>query len=70
MKCEHFERKQCPKCGKYYFGHSALSREDNQMAICPDCGTREALMGIGIDNDEIERILDIVHEHTLGEANV
>ena len=35
--------KVCPKCGKTYRGHPAISRVDNVTAICPLCGTREAL---------------------------
>ena len=33
----------CPRCGKAYHGPPALSREDNETLICPDCGTRQAL---------------------------
>lgn len=33
----------CPKCGCEYTGRPALSREDNETEICPDCGMREAL---------------------------
>ena len=51
----------CPKCGKHYHGTPALSREDNETLICPDCGTREALEGIGVDSAEQEQILDTIH---------
>lgn len=37
------EKKICPKCGRSYTGKPALSREDNRSAICPRCGTEEAL---------------------------
>lgn len=33
----------CPKCRKPYTGRPALSRVDNKMNICPDCGMREAI---------------------------
>ena len=33
----------CPLCGRTYHGAPALSREDNETLICPDCGTRQAL---------------------------
>ena len=39
----------CPRCGAplpWGFG-GALSRIDNETEICPPCGTREALEGIG-----------------------
>lgn len=36
-------RRKCPKCGKYYCGCPALSREDNKTEICPECSTGEAL---------------------------
>ena len=32
----------CPLCGRAYHGAPALSREDNETLICPDCGTRQA----------------------------
>lgn len=51
----------CPKCGKHYHGTPALSREDNETLICPDCGTREALESIGVDSTEQEQILDTIH---------
>lgn len=53
--------KTCPRCGKQYRGAPALSRVDNKTLICPDCGTREALESIGVDNDEQEKILDTIH---------
>lgn len=34
---------ECPKCGKKYYGVSAISREDNKTEICPICGVKEAL---------------------------
>lgn len=53
----------CPRCGQEYTGHPSLSRTDNQTLVCPDCGTREALIGIGLPNDEIEKIIATIHEH-------
>jgi len=52
----------CPKCHKEYQGCPSLSREDNETLICPDCGTREALQSIGINPDEIEKIVEIINE--------
>ncbi len=37
------KRHKCPKCGKYYVGYPALSREDNKTEICPGCGVSEAI---------------------------
>ena len=37
------KRYKCPKCGKYYTGHPALSRDDNKTEICPECGINEAI---------------------------
>lgn len=54
------ETKVCPKCGKTYKGHPAISRVDNKTPICPNCGTREALEGLGINNDEIESIMKTI----------
>lgn len=52
----------CPLCGKSYGEAPALSRTDNETLICPDCGTRQALESIGIDAEERERILSIIHQ--------
>lgn len=53
--------KICPRCGNAYHGASALSRQNNEMLICPDCGTREALESIGVDEKEQESILATIH---------
>ena len=52
----------CPLCGKTYGEAPALSRTDNETLICPDCGTRQALESIGIDEEEREKILSIIHQ--------
>ena len=52
----------CPLCSKSYGEAPALSRTDNETLICPDCGTRQALESIGIDAEERERILSIIHQ--------
>ena len=56
----------CPLCGKAYGGHPALSRTDNETLICPDCGTRQALEGLGISREEQDRIIETIHLHTRG----
>ena len=61
MKTNELRTVVCPKCGKAYTGHPALSRTDNITLICPDCGIREALESIGVSTDEQERILDTIH---------
>ena len=61
MKDEERHMKVCPICGKPYDGHPALSREDNETLICPDCGTRQALESIGVSTEEREKILSIIH---------
>ena len=50
----------CPKCGKTYKGHPAISRDDNETPICPTCGTREALESIGISKEEQDRIIKVI----------
>ena len=52
----------CPLCGKTYGEAPALSRTDNETLICPDCGTRQALESIGIDAEEREKIIAIIHQ--------
>lgn len=54
------EIKVCPKCGGAYKGHPAISRTDNVTAICPLCGTREALESLGLKADEIESIIQTI----------
>ena len=53
--------KICPRCGQAYYEAPALSRIDNHTPICPDCGTREALESMDVDQEEQEVILAIVH---------
>lgn len=55
---------QCAKCGKVFRGVPAQSREDPDLLICPDCGTREALQSIGVSDEECEEIIRIIHKHT------
>lgn len=40
---EATRNRRCPECGGIYTGTPALSRKDNKTAICPDCGTKEAV---------------------------
>ena len=56
----------CPKCGTVYHDRPAISREDNNTLICPDCGTREALMTLGIDPEEQEQIIQAIHRGRTG----
>ena len=61
MQTNEIRVQVCPKCGKLFSERGAVSREDNKTLICPDCGTREALESIGIDETEQEKILDTIH---------
>ena len=61
MKDNTIRIKTCPRCGKVYHGAPALSREDNETYICPDCGTREALASIGVHEKEQALILETIH---------
>jgi len=53
------KRRKCPKCGKYYVGYPALSREDNKTEICPECGIKEAIsiFKLSLKYLEIDRFL-------------
>lgn len=65
MKESNVERiAVCPKCCKAYHGYPALSRMDNTTLICPDCGVREALEGMGISAEEQESIIEIIHRRS------
>lgn len=59
----------CPQCGQKFKGFPARSRKDNVTEICSDCGTREALIAVGLDSEEIEEIIAEIHRHTLQESN-
>lgn len=63
MKTEERRTAVCPRCGKTYTGHPALSRTDNTTLICPDCGVREALESMGIQEKEQEEILATIHRY-------
>jgi DNA-directed RNA polymerase subunit RPC12/RpoP len=52
----------CPRCGRTYTEYPALSRVDNETAICPDCGTKEALDSLGISLEEQSEIIGKIHE--------
>ena len=60
------EERTCPICGRSYTGHPALSRTDHETLICPDCGTRQALASIGVDEKEQEEILATIHRNCDG----
>lgn len=48
------ETKICPRCGKEYTFHPAMSRKDNKTEICSNCGLAEALLQMAgkLDEDE------------------
>lgn len=62
LKEEAMKERTCPICGATYTAVPALSREDNQTQICPDCGTRQALASIGVGPEEQEKILSTIHK--------
>lgn len=61
MKNRESGKRVCPRCGQEYHGRPAVSRADGRTPICPDCGTREALESIGVDEKEQEQILEAIH---------
>lgn len=63
MLQEYYKRHQCQRCGQIYHAQPALSRSDNHTYICPDCGTREALESMGIEQTEQEKILKVIHKY-------
>ena len=66
MRSNITRRAVCPLCGRVYHGAPALSREDNETPICPDCGTRQVLQSIGVEPFEQEQIIETIHRHTQG----
>ena len=63
MKEEYERSAVCPLCGRHYTDHPALSRIDNETLICPECGTRQALASIGVDEEEQDEIIAVIYEH-------
>lgn len=61
MTEEYRNRAVCPRCGATYWERPALSRQDNETLICPDCGIREALESLGVGLDEQDKILQTIH---------
>ena len=53
----------CPLCQNIYYEPSALSRSDNKTEICTDCSTRQALVTLGINEEEQNAILEIIHRY-------
>ena len=60
METQEANVRICPKCGKTYKGHPAISRVDKETPICPTCGTRGALESIGISKEEQDRIIKVI----------
>ena len=56
-------KRKCPKCGLEYTGHPALSRDDNETLICPDCGVREAMTYMGVSQEDTEQVLAVIHKY-------
>lgn len=60
---ENIEVRTCPRCGRQYQKHPALSRKDNVTLICPSCGVREALESIGVEEKEQDEIIGIIQSY-------
>ena len=65
MKNDNQQPRVCPICGMTYTEAPALSRLDNETAICPDCGTRQALESIGVSQEEQEKFISIIHQTSM-----
>lgn len=63
MKSTEKATRICPLCSAEYHYAPALSRTDNATKICPDCGTRQSLASIGVADEEIEKIISIIHRN-------
>ena len=51
---------KCPICGREFSEPPALSRIDNEMLICPRCGTRQALEIAGFSEETIKIFLAFI----------
>ena len=66
MKTDEQVKRVCPLCGASYTERPAVSRVNNNLLICPDCGIKEALSSLGLSADEQEKIVSIIHESSEG----
>lgn len=55
----------CPVCNKEYKESPAISRRDNKTAICPLCGTKEALESLGLSKIEIDKIISTIPKYSI-----
>lgn len=63
MKEVKIER-TCPICGHKYTDYPALSRLDNVTLICSECGIRQALDSIGVnDSDDQDHIIELARRN-------
>ena len=60
LPMQKVDYKKCPRCGKIYTEHPAISRTDNKTEICSHCGIEEALEAAGYSLKFIE-LLDDLH---------
>ena len=68
LPMQEVDYKKCPKCGKLYTEHPAISRKDNKTEICSKCGTKEALEQAGFDTKQL-KLIDDLH-NTANQYNV
>ena len=55
--------KVCPKCGKEYTEHPAISRRDGVTEICPHCGFQEAIIDWFNNDKNLQRqIFDAIEK--------
>ena len=52
-------KRKCPKCGRKYTEHPALSRIDNETEICPQCGGLEAMAAVMLNERKKENNTDL-----------
>nr|DAP44676.1 MAG TPA: hypothetical protein [Caudoviricetes sp.] len=58
------QKRICPLYRQTYYEPPCTSRVDGKTKICPDCGMRESLQSIGVCNEEQEKIINTIHQHT------
>ena len=59
---DKIEKVKCKKCGKDIIGYPTLSRVNNEDEICSECGTRESLEIIGVEESEINNVIDLIRK--------
>ena len=66
-KRKHEERftKTCPECGELFIVESGFSMTGYGTDVCQKCGSKKALKGLGMNDDEVKEMQKIMFKNSL-----